>query len=163
MGEGWVYGAPWGLGAGAFLGAIAVYYWGLCGVVPRWAYASFLGVCGAASILMSATRLWGLPPDFWWAFAACFPHSFLPLFSLAYSAHSYVVQSVSLAAYCLYLGAILWVSDLGDSASLSFLLGGFFLALPFAFAWGGQLHRVQAWNDFFWGHVRRRLAWLVPS
>lgn len=158
MGEGWESGAAWGLAGGAFLGACAVYRWGFCGRRPIWANGPAAGTAIVAGLLIAAGRLLGVPPAFWWAVAVCLPLSFLPLLSLAYSAHSYTIQSLLLAGYSLYLAGVLALLGLRQSAATPGVLAVTFLLLPAFFAWRGQLQDVQRCNDLAWNWVRKRLT-----
>lgn len=158
MGDGWESGAAWGLASGAFLGACTVYRWGFCGLRPAWAKGPAAATAIVAGLLIAAGRLLGVPPDFWWAFAVCLPLSFLPFLSLAYSAHSYTIQSFLLAGHSLYLAGVLALLGLLQSAATPCLLAVTFLLLPGFFAWRGQLDDVQRCNDFAWTWVRKRLT-----
>ncbi len=140
---------------GVLVGAWLVLRWGLMGRPPRlWGMEQWLLLAVLIALVLAGSRWMGVDRQYWLAFSMAFPLGFLPLVSVALSAHSYTGQSMALAATCGYLGVIQWVFQT-PGASIQFLMAGVFAVMPAVFAWQGLLDRVQGWNAWFWSKIRR--------
>ncbi len=144
-----------GLTAGVVLGLHLVYWWGLRGCRPR-INLPVLTVAGVSvAVLMVVSAALGISRTFWVATGLAFPLGLLPFTLFALSAHTYIGQSLTLSAFCLYLAALLGYRGGDLSAAASHLvLAVIFLLLPAFFAALGRLNQVQRWNLLFWEKLR---------
>lgn len=156
-------GYLWGLGGGAHCGAWAVYRWGLCDKVPQFTLKVAVHTIVAAVLVICFTRAAGVPPDFWWSFALFFPHGFLPLASLAISAHSYTWQNGVLSAYFGYCSLLLMWAGESTMAGVQLIVATIFVLLPMLFAAAGLLVAVQGYNQAMWRFIRSRCGWPAQS